>query len=672
MSKRYPGGVITKSPATPTGPFQTGAAPGIWTLDQQLQYQQQGVWPTAGLSPNYIEDVFSTYLWTGNGTLSIPIVNGIDLSGKGGLVWMKGRNTVNNNYLYDTVRGVSSGLVSNTTNAAADYQALSAFNSNGFTDSFGFTSSETAVSWTFRKQPKFFDVVTYTGDGSTNQTISHSLGSTPGCVIIKSTTEVKNWAVWHTTIPFEIGKLNLTDAWTTFNYFITSSGISSTTFQVGGGNNSTANNLTNVSGKTYVAYLFAHNAGGFGLTGTDNVISCGSFTLTGGTDIINLGYEPQWLLTKKTNGTSNWQLTDSMRGMTVSNSAAYLYPNLANAEVNGGFGLVPTATGISIRAGSTGSPGDTFIYIAIRRGPMKVPTDATKVFSPQTATYSSNQVVTTGFPVDMLMMKGRTITLGTLVYDRLRGLASTNTSPYDAALFTSDTSAETAGDYTNTANNTGYQISPGFSGFSSVNYNFQRAPGFFDEVCYTGTGSATTVTHNLTVAPEIVINKRRSNTSDWNVSYGNFSKSMYLNTSDDDSVVGASYVTSPTTTSFSLSNNTFNVSGSTYVAYLFATCAGVSKVGSYTGNGTTQTINCGFTGGARFVLIKRTDSTGDWRVVDTARGMVSGTDPYLSLNSTAAEVNANNVYTVTTGFQLVSSDANFNANGGSYIFLAVA
>ena len=72
------------------------------------------------------------------------------------------------------------------------------------------------------------------------------------------------------------------------------------------------------------------------------------------------------------------------------------------------------------------------------------------------------------------------------------------------------------------------------------------------------------------------------------------------------------------------------------------------------------------------MLIKRTDSTGNWGVLDTARGMVSGTDPYLNLNTTSAEVNANNVYTTTGGFQLVSSDANFNANGGSYIFLAVA
>ena len=110
------------------------------------------------------------------------------------------------------------------------------------------------------------------------------------------------------------------------------------------------------------------------------------------------------------------------------------------------------------------------------------------------------------------------------------------------------------------------------------------------------------------------------------------------------------------------------------VAYLFATLAGVSKVGSYTGNGTTQTINCGFTAGARFVMIKRTDSTGDWYVWDSARGIVAGDDPYLLLNSTAAEVtNTDYVDTAASGFEISSTaPAAINANGGSFIFLAIA
>jgi hypothetical protein len=100
----------------------------------------------------------------------------------------------------------------------------------------------------------------------------------------------------------------------------------------------------------------------------------------------------------------------------------------------------------------------------------------------------------------------------------------------------------------------------------------------------------------------------------------------------------------------------------------------VSKVGSYTGNGSTQTINCGFTGGARFVLIKRTDDVGDWYTYDTARGMTTLTDPYLLMNSTAAETaTLGSVTTVSTGFALNSTIlAAINVSGGTYIFLAVS
>jgi hypothetical protein len=110
------------------------------------------------------------------------------------------------------------------------------------------------------------------------------------------------------------------------------------------------------------------------------------------------------------------------------------------------------------------------------------------------------------------------------------------------------------------------------------------------------------------------------------------------------------------------------------ISYLFATVAGVSKVGSYTGTGTTLQVNCGFTGGSRFVMIKRTDSTGDWYVWDSARGIVAGNDSYLVLNSTAAEVTTTDwVDTHSPGFELSNAAGNnVNINGATYIFLSVA
>jgi hypothetical protein len=134
----------------------------------------------------------------------------------------------------------------------------------------------------------------------------------------------------------------------------------------------------------------------------------------------------------------------------------------------------------------------------------------------------------------------------------------------------------------------------------------------------------------------------------------------------------------PTSSVFSVAN-TYSDSGTdgsgvTYVAYLFATKAGISKVGNYTGNGSSQTIDCGFTTGARFAMIKRTDSTGDWYVWDTVRGLVAGTDPHLSLNTTAAEVTTDDsIDPANAGFivnQLAAT--NINVTSATYIYLAFA
>jgi hypothetical protein len=133
--------------------------------------------------------------------------------------------------------------------------------------------------------------------------------------------------------------------------------------------------------------------------------------------------------------------------------------------------------------------------------------------------------------------------------------------------------------------------------------------------------------------------------------------------------------TAPTSTVFSLgASSNINTNGATNVAYLFATCAGVSKCFNYTGNGSSQTINCGFTGGARWILIKRTDSTGDWYVWDSARGIVSGNDPHLSLNTTAAEVTSDDtIDTDSTGFVVNQVSAtNVNVSSATYIGLAIA
>jgi hypothetical protein len=224
-------------------------------------------------------------------------------------------------------------------------------------------------------------------------------------------------------------------------------------------------------------------------------------------------------------------------------------------------------------------------------------------------------------------------------------------------------------------------------GINVIYWNFRRAPGFFDVVCWSGTGASGTTAHNLGVVPELIITKTRNFADNWSVAFGftpATQNNFYLNMPDGNAqagIVGGFNVPytanwnewSGAPTSATLSFRTIN-SVRNHVSYLFASCPGVSKVGTFTGNGSSQTINCGFTAGARFVLVKRTDSTGDWYLWDVARGIVAANDPHLSLNTTAAEVTTDDsIDPDATGFIVNQSTAtNINVNGGTYIFLAIA
>ena len=660
MSTRYPGGVITKTPVVPAGPYETGAAPGVWTLDQQLQAQKAGIWPIAGNAVPYIEDVFSTYLYTGNGSTQ-TITTGVDTGTKGGLIWVKKRSATDDHALFDSVRASGSILSSNLTDAATAGGTRLALTSTGFDLQAGGATynqnGSTYASWTFREQPKFFDVVTYTGNGVA-RTIAHNLGSVPGCIIVKSTSATSDWPVYHRGFGNTGGAfLNETYGFGVNAAYWNNTDPTSSVFTVGTGGTG-----TNINGETYVAYLFAHDAGGFGPTGTDNVISCGSYSGTGVTgNSVTLGYEPQWVLIKKTTSGASWALFDTMRGMPVATNSALLSANTSAAEDTSSQFINPTATGFTLTG--TGNPvngSGTYIYIAIRRGPMKVPTSGTSVFNPafRNATlpgYTSN------FPVDWATRMYRPGGANQKVGTRLLGGTSLQPNTTSAAASDSEMTWDYMSGWGNDAGATS----------DLVSHMFRRAPGFFDVVCYTGTGVTRTVTHNLTVAPELMIVKSRSGTGDWKVwNKSSLFTNLILNS---DVATQSDSINSPTTTTFSAFADS-NTSSVTYVAYLFATVAGVSKVGSYTGTGTTQVINCGFTAGSRFVMIKRTDSTGDWYVWDSARGIVAGNDPFLWLNSTAAEnTSTDYVDTAASGFEISSTaPAAINANGGSFIFLSIA
>ena len=637
----------------------------------------------AGLDVN---EVFSTFLYEGNGSTR-TITNGIDLAGEGGLTWIKTREnaTYSNNMLYDTENGANYFLRTNGTNAltTASGFGLTAFNSDGFDmgTAYGNESNVDTASWTWRKAPKFFDVQTYTGSGSA-KTVAHSLGSAPGMIIIKNTGVTDPWAVYHranTAAPeTDYLVLNTTAATVDSASWWNDTAPTSSVFTVG------TDHSVNANGETYVAYLFAHNDGDgeFGPDADQDIIKCGSYTGNSSTNgpVIDLGFEPQWVMTKKATTTGQWFIWDSMRSMTAAGEPDYYLQAQSNNAEDGGqdyIGVLPNGFQPNGTGGHTNASNGTYIYIAIRRGPLAPPEAATEVFAVATGNEvtASKYNYHSGFPVDMAW---RSVNTNERAYiaDRLRGTED---------LWSDSTRAE--------VNNTSSKFDDNVSWYSSVStdtnaysWMFRRAPSFFDVVGYTGLGAnINTVKHNLGVKPEMIWIKGRDTTYNWIVYHDITSsgfKRNYLNTQHGDNTVRSynsdyGLYSEPTDTQIQIDDldaDLYNGSGQVYITYLFASLAGISKVGSFTGNGSSQTIDCGFTSGASFILVKRTNSSGSWRYFDSKRGIVAGNDTSSKFNGSDAYVtNVDEVDPHNSGFIInQTSTSDLNVSNATYIFYAIA
>ena len=219
----------------------------------------------AGLADDgskYIDELFNTYTYKGNQTAR-SINTGIDVSKNGGLVWLKNRDTNNYNHnLFDTVRGATKLLNSNaTTLNTTNANTLTSFNNNGFSignDVQVNNNNEDQIAWTFSKRKGFFDIVKYTGNGTSGRTVPHGLGCVPGSIIIKSLDDAYSWFTYHGAVdpdgnaPWEkYLMLNHPNAVTSASWFMYDTAPTATEFTVGHSGN------VNANGSEYIAYIFA-------------------------------------------------------------------------------------------------------------------------------------------------------------------------------------------------------------------------------------------------------------------------------------------------------------------------------------------------------------------------------------------------------------------------------
>jgi len=659
-------------------------------MDNVTELLVKGAAGAAG-GATYVDDVFSTYVYRGNGS-NRTITNNIDLAGEGGLVWAKGRTVGYYNNLQDNVSGLTGTakyLTSNENHIANLASAsegstpwfVSAFNNNGFDLGVGGQVNMNTydfASWTFRRQKGFFDIVTWTGNGST-RTIAHNLGSVPGCIMIKRTDAQATWIVYHkglgyyTTDPSDYAMQGLNNLDAKVNYtWLFQSAATATGFEIGTGD------YVNANGGSYVAYIFADDDQQFGENGDQSIIKCGYYTGSGSPNLnVNLGFEPQWLLIKNADRAStNWMLFDSMRGIFTGANDAMLHPNSSGAESSPADLIDLTATGFKVQStqnDDTNQSGEIFLYIAIRRPDAYVgkPAEAgTDVFNMVRGNSSTTvPALVSGFPVDFRMAK---------TFSSAANWYQTSRLTDNNEVTTNLTFPASTGGWTKYDSNTGEGIN-----WDSTyqGWMWKRHAGF-DLAAYKGSGSADYVYHSLGKIPEMIwVKKIVGGNGDWRVyhkalgtSNDPFDYSLKLNgygAQIDDATVWND--AAPEINRFTVGTHAdVNATGSTYLSMIFASVEGISKVGSYVGSDSELTITTGFQ--PRFVIIKGYDSNFmDWYVLDTLRGWGSGNDPYLALNSNTAQGGSSDWGAPTsTGFTLTGNNFTWNDLGYNYIYYAHA
>jgi hypothetical protein len=619
-----------------------------------------------------VEDVFHINVRNGTG-VATDIVTGVNGVDNDVLVWLKSRSAAKWHWLVDTLRGSGTtypAIHTNSTQLEGNTGRITGINADGFslgTDAEVNGSGETYVDYTFAKAPRFFDVVKYTGNGVAGREIPHELGCDVGMIILKPTNDTQSWRVYHKAATNKYGVLESTNVFYNDDGLVWGDGAThipptDTVF--------TVNNLGTVSnglGTEYIAYLFAHNETD-GLVEGDGkpVIKCGSYVGNGSTDgpEIDLGFEPQYVMIKGASITGGWQIYDTIRGIVTGYARdSILYSDSSSSEFQSThIELHPNGFKLANDVSPINSSGATYIYMAIARDTTTVPTSSDEVFAIDTGLGEPSY--TSGFPVDMAIKRRSTSEANWLISSRLtQGMYMwTNTS-----------------DLEQSASSISFNWMDGWkdTGDSSNEYSwmFKRAYSFFDVVTYTGDGVAgRTVEHNLGVVPEMIWVKRRDNTTFWAVQHKDISNVAQLDSNLQAQNWGffnnAGFTDELFQFGLSLGGSgEVNGSTRTYIAYLFATLDGISKVGSYTGNGTTQTINAGFTTGAKFIIIKRTNSTGDWIMVDSTRGL----DNFLELNTTNTQASGSGITVDASGFNVTQNGTtDLNASGGEYIYYAIA
>ena len=296
-----------------------------------------------------------------------------------------------------------------------------------------------------------------------------------------------------------------------------------------------------------------------------------------------------------------------------------------------------------------------------------------------TGTGASNSVSSLGFSPDLVWIKNRGAATSHAIYDTTRGTQKQLSSDTTGDEVTSSTGL-TSFDSNGFTIGTGTLVNTSGTQYVAWAWGKSSQDGL-DIISYTGNGANRTISHNLGVAPKMIIVKARTTAGadqGWPVWHTSIANTTYLGLNSTSATAsGTDYwnSASPTSSVFSLGTNAaVNANNDTYIAYAFSEVDGFSKFGSYTGNGSSDGpfVWCGFR--PRFVAYKGSSvSTTNWITIDATRSQINVSSDRLLLNTSDSEASGTHLIDLTSnGIKFRNSDINGNSNGSTYIFAAFA
>lgn len=640
-------------------------------------------------------------------------------------VWIKNRDSTTWHNLSDSVRGASKSLFSNSTYQEVDDTGgarAKSFNSNGFTldgnsnDVNG--SDNDYVAWCWKaggsstssnsdgtittnisaNTEAGFNIISYTGNATNGATIGHGLGQQVKLAFFKNrTTGSTYWYVYSDEL-----------SGSTYNLYLNSSSGETADNVIQGGNTTTIqisnSTAVNTTSNNYICYAFAN---------IDSYQKIGSYTGDGTTSghVIETGFEPAVLIIKGVSHGGSWAMLDNKRSTTNPRDEV-IYADSDGAEsvndvyvkanfLSNGFELKTNDSGINMS-------GRTYLYLAIAADPDT--TTPTVADSFDIVTYTGNggtQDIETDFKPDFVWIKARNAAASNMLFDSIRGVSQVVSS--ESTSLQSDLGSHGLTDF----NSNGFSVSDIASGGNGVNgasggtysgtppnyvawvwkagdhddnlpqintegtidsvVSVNDAAGF-SIVKYIGTGSATTIGHGLSSAPELIFVKTLDSVDNWMVlstALGATKKAALNSSNAFDTDSAAWNDTAPTSTVFTVgTKDATNKSGDEFIAYCWYSVTGHSKIGTYTGSGISgKSETTGFR--PRWVMTKNTQDSASydrWYIQDSVRGG----GKVLFANDTLAELEFTSMQFDNNGFTLNTNDTGINESGKTYLYLAIA